>query len=88
MEDDVIPEGEEPRRVLGFPLPAHRVVREGEEPRRVLGFPVPLGLLEAPNFHFRRVVHPARWVRWRLQVRRLGPYAPNYDDFRSSIPEP
>jgi hypothetical protein len=23
--------------------------------------------------------HPLRWTRWRLAVRRLGPYAPDYD---------
>jgi hypothetical protein len=25
--------------------------------------------------------HPVKWLKWRSQVRRLGPYAPNYDEF-------
>src|ERR1700688_1788148 len=72
------------------------VVREGEEPRRVLGRPqgglhrdeyqlrflqIPRNWIGPLRLHVRRVAHPVRLLRWRLQVRRLGPYAPDYDDF-------
>ncbi len=79
MRDDVLPEGEEPRRLLGMPIP-HGVVHKGEEPKRVLGMPIPLTWIELPTFHVRRLLHPVRWMRWRLQVRRSGPYAPDYDN--------
>jgi hypothetical protein len=28
--------------------------------------------------HYSRLLHPIRWVRWRLEVHRKGPYAPDY----------
>ncbi|MGO9150863.1 MAG: hypothetical protein ACLP1E_10640 [Acidimicrobiales bacterium] len=86
MRDEVLPEGEEPRRLLGMPIP-HGVVREGEEPKRVLGMPIPLTWIDLPRFHMRRFLHPVRWMRWRLQVRRLGPYAPDYDDSGRNTPD-
>jgi hypothetical protein len=33
----------------------------------------------ARTFDLRWVAHPVRWLRWRRQVHRLGPYAPDYD---------
>lgn len=26
--------------------------------------------------------HPVAYVRWRAEVRRSGPFAPNFDEFR------
>ena len=31
------------------------------------------------TFDNRWVRHPVRWVRWRLEVRRDGPFAPTFD---------
>ena len=31
-------------------------------------------------FDLRGLAHPVRWWRWRRQVHRLGPYAPEYDE--------
>ena len=28
------------------------------------------------------VLHPIVWLRWRIAVRRHGPYAPDFDEFR------
>jgi hypothetical protein len=32
-------------------------------------------------FHIGRMVHPLRWLKWRLQVHRSGALAPRYEDF-------
>jgi hypothetical protein len=78
VKDELLPEDEEPKRVLGFPVHENGVVRV-EEPRRVLGFAVTPGRVPF-GFHIERAAHPLRWIRWRLTVRRLGPHAPEYDD--------
>ena len=87
MRDDVLPEGEEPRRLLGMPIRPDGVVHKGEEPKRVLGMPIPLGWIDLPTFHIGRFLHPVRWMRWRVQVHRLGPYAPDYDNSGGRSPD-
>jgi hypothetical protein len=34
------------------------------------------------EFDNRWVRHPVDWLRWRLQVRRHGPFAPTFDAYR------
>jgi len=69
-------EGEEPKRVLGIPLSG---AAGGDRfPPRVLG--IPRDWFGPPAVDLRRLAHPRRWWRWRRQVRRLGPYAPDYGD--------
>jgi hypothetical protein len=72
---------EEPQRFLGFPVTrgfsSWRIARDDTRPR-VLGLPrvehtgKPLDLRWARS--------PIRWIRWRREVRRLGPYARRFED--------
>lgn len=74
---------EEPQRFLGFPVSrgtsSWRISRDDTRPR-VMGIPrmeytgKPLDLRWARS--------PIRWIRWRRAVRKQGPYAPTFDDFR------
>lgn len=83
-EDSEVHEGQEPTRVLGMPGVRDSVRPEEYQPR-VLGIPTDwFAILRArpssSGFDVRRLAHPVRWWRWRRQVRRLGPYASDYDD--------
>jgi len=49
--------------------------------QRVLGVPRSwFGAQEKASIDFRWVRNPIRWSKWRIQVHRLGPYAPEYED--------
>ena len=67
------------RQVGGIPVGGRgwRPIVEETEPR-FLGMPTrwvrPPVAIEA-----RVARHPIRWLRWRLEVRRLGPYARPFD---------
>jgi hypothetical protein len=88
--DSVVHEDEELTLVQETPRLGNGLRPEDYQPR-VLGinrnwFAV---LRDRPGtraFEVRRVAHPVRWWRWRRQVHRLGPYAPDYDDDGSSLP--
>ena len=71
-------------------MPSHE-----EEHQRFLGWPVssrwppwgprtarphPNGEGSAGNCPL--LTHPIAWFRWRLAVRRSGPFAPDFDEFR------
>lgn len=34
-----------------------------------------------PNIGFRWLRHPVAWTRWRIDVRRQGPYAPDLNEW-------
>jgi hypothetical protein len=52
-----------------------------EEYQRFLGFPVSLwSQWRWPDGA--SLWHPIAWVRWRRMVRRRGPYAPDFKEFR------
>jgi hypothetical protein len=74
---------EEPNRVFGMPRQAGPHARQGEEQQRVLGAPVDwFGPVDGD--WLRSLAHPVRsYKRW-LRRRRLGPYAPDEDEPRSS----
>ena len=57
--------------------------RQGEESQRVLGFPVDwYGHVD--EVWLRSLAHPIKaYKRWKL-IRRLGPYAPDEDDPKST----
>jgi hypothetical protein len=87
-EDSEVHEGQEPARVLGMPG-LRGSVRPEEYQRRVLGistdwFAILRARPSSSGFDVRRLAHPVRWWRWRRQVHRLGPYAPDYDDGASA----
>ena len=63
--------GEEEKHILG-------IRRTKPEEPRVLG--IPRGWIR-PTVDFRRIAHPLRWWKWHRQVKRLGAYAPDYDEF-------
>lgn len=71
-----MPYDEEPQRVLGFPV--HKGIRsdDGVE-QRFMGFPVKKS---GTPIDTRWARHPVVWTKWRLRVRREGPYAPTFDD--------
>jgi hypothetical protein len=84
---------EEPQRFLGIPIGRPREhpheadrgarrssIRGGryDTRPRVLGIPT-TGWGQKP-IHLPWLRHPIRWTRWRLEVRRLGPYARKYED--------
>ena len=71
-------EGEERKHVLGLPVPA--APPEGELPKSIFGFPVSQYWEGWPTIHIRRIAHPVRWAKWRLQVHRLGPYTLDFDE--------
>ena len=77
-------DSEEPNKVLGMPRRRSRpYVRQGEEPQRVLGFPVdwydPVDWIWLQSLS-----HPVKaYKRWAL-IRRLGPYAPDEGDPKST----
>jgi hypothetical protein len=61
-----------------------------EEYHRVLGFPASLwpraaerpdGAPAAGGRVVRAIRHPIAWSRWRMEVRRRGPYAPSFGHF-------
>ena len=67
----------EPQRFLGMPVPSgafRRGISDTEQ--RVLGFP--RSWFSPQPIDTRWLRHPIRWTRWRLRVRRLGPYAGPY----------
>ncbi|HEX3822917.1 MAG TPA: hypothetical protein VHV79_00445 [Mycobacteriales bacterium] len=70
----------EPQHFLGVPLstgsPSIRV--DPTEPR-VLG--LPRSWFRVAPIELTWLRHPIRWSRWRLEVRRLGPHAPSFEEF-------
>lgn len=72
-------DGSEPQRFLGFPVkPGHRWPDFGGDGQQAFGMPV-AWLGTRRHLDTRWLRHPARWLRWRAQVRRRGPYAPDFD---------
>ena len=70
---------EEPQRVLGVAARRDgRRLQVGETEQRVLGLPIRWFRSEG-NVDTRWVRHPITWLRWRVHVHRLGPYAPEYE---------
>jgi hypothetical protein len=68
---------------------ARRMQVDDTEPR-ILGIPQSwVGFRRDPkrDIDTRWVRHPILWLRWRRQVRRLGPYAPRFDRFREERAE-
>ncbi len=58
---------------------------EEEEYRRYQGMPADHQPQADPGrAELRWLRHPYTWLRWWVTVRRLGPYAPDFDDFRQS----
>ena len=62
-----------------------------EEYQRFMGFPTsilpwnaerPPGSRAAGAHSYRKLMHPVVWLRWRIAVRRRGPYAPDFEEFR------
>jgi hypothetical protein len=67
-----------------------------EEYQRFMGFPLSLlsWLADRPEesqttgeWHYRMLFHPIAWVRWRIAVRRMGPYARDFEEFRRNWPD-
>lgn len=61
-----------------------------EEYQRFMGFPAslwpraahrPEGARPAARGGFRGFLHPIAWFRWRLNLKRRGPYAPSFGAF-------
>jgi len=48
---------------------------------RALGLPLSW-FRTSESIDLRWARHPYRWLRWRAEVRRDGPYAPRFEDFR------
>lgn len=52
--------------------------RVGETEPRVAGLPLSWFAWRS-EVDTRAVRHPVKWIRWRARLRRLGPYAPDFD---------
>jgi hypothetical protein len=64
-----------------------------EEHQRFLGFPISLwprgepgngrrhGEREGTGSNLALLRHPIAWFRWRISVRRRGPYTPDFKEF-------
>jgi hypothetical protein len=74
-------EGEEPQRIVGFPIRSFgNRSRQEEEPQRIAGFPVgSIGPTSADLEQLRSLAHPIRAYR-RWARRRLGIYATDEDE--------
>jgi hypothetical protein len=68
-----------------------------EEYQRFMGFPTsilpwtaerPTGSRAAGARHYRKLMHPVVWLRWRMTMRRRGPYAPDFEEFHRGLSEP
>lgn len=59
-----------------------RLRMDATEPR-AMGLPLSWFRLSEP-IDVRWLRHPLLWLRWRAEVRRRGPYAPRFEDFRRS----
>jgi hypothetical protein len=57
-----------------------RLLLDETEPRAA-GLPLSWFRTTEP-IDLRWVRHPYRWLSWRSEVRRRGPYAPRFEDFR------
>ena len=61
-----------------------------EEYQRFMGFPTSIlpwnterpGSRATGGRNYRKLMHPVVWLRWRIAVRRRGPYAPDFEEFR------
>jgi hypothetical protein len=79
----VTDEGDQPRRTLPS-VPAEqggKRLRMDETEARAAGLPLSWFRTTEP-IDLRWMRHPVRWLRWRFEVRRRGPYAPRFEDFR------
>ena len=76
-------EQERPDRTRPEQPAAHmgKRLRMDETEPRALGLPLSWFRVDEP-IDLRWARHPYRWIRWRLEVRRRGPYAPRFEDFR------
>jgi hypothetical protein len=61
--------------------PGRKRLRIGETEPRVLGLPLAWFRSDVP-VDTRWARHPYRWLRWRLEVHRRGPYAPPFENYR------
>ena len=80
VADDAEDAGDErePQHALGMerkPRPEWLSQAEGQH---VLG--VPAEWIHPPRIEKRAFRHPVKWWKWRRRVRRVGPYAPHFDD--------
>jgi len=65
----------------GGPEQVGKRLRMDETEPRAVGLPLSWFRITEP-IDLRWARHPFRWVRWRLEVRRRGPYAPRFEKFR------
>ncbi len=73
----MMPEGkEEQQRFLGFRTSLLPWLESGKESVPAYG--------RGSQDTFPWLRHPIEWVRWRIAVRRRGPYAPDFSAFRHS----
>jgi hypothetical protein len=57
-----------------------RLLMDETEPR-ALGLPL-RWFRTNESIDLRWARHPRRWIGWRLEVWRRGPYAPRFEDYR------
>ncbi len=67
---------EEQQRFLGFRTSLLPWLESGKESSHADG--------RAGQDSYPLLRHPIAWVRWRIAVRRRGPYAPDFTAFRRS----
>jgi len=80
-------EDKEVQHRFGMPVePGQKWARVGDTEPRVAGIPRSWISPAVGKIDTRRIRHPMRWMRWRLQVRRLGPEAPDYPESESKPP--
>jgi hypothetical protein len=74
-------EDTEPKRVAGIPV-VSRSSRTKDRPAEqyVAGLPRSWFRSVGASVDFRWIRHPIQWLNWRSQVRKLGPYAPRFEN--------
>ena len=74
-------QGNEPQHFLSMPIePGHTYPRVDPTEQRVLGIPLSWYRTRSP-VDFSGFRHPIRWTRWHIEHHRLGPHAPDYQEY-------
>jgi hypothetical protein len=79
---DKMPDGE-PQHLAGT-QPRHWLRRVGPTEQRVLGMPLSWYRFESVDLS--GWCHPIQWTKWRITSRRLGPYAPDFEQYMTPRP--
>ncbi len=68
------PGEEEYQRFMGFPISFFPRLQPGQQS--------PHAERHRSGSNFSSLWHPVDWIRWRIALRRRGPFTPGFEEFR------